>query len=114
VALLALESKVAAFEKAKAVVTPPPQAAKSMDDDTWAVSLVAFKQDWYAKRVAEDYASKGVKTKVNKILAKGENWYRLTVDGFKSQTDANAYAAKVKKILNLDSVSVLHESLGRD
>jgi hypothetical protein len=38
------------------------------------------------------------------VEAKGEAWYRLSVDGFESQYEAAAYAARAKKMLNLDSV----------
>ena len=75
-------------------------------EENWAVNLIAFKQDWYAKRKAEEFASTGVPAKVSKTESKGENWYRLSVDGFKSQYEAAGYAAKVKKTLNLDSVRV--------
>jgi hypothetical protein len=40
---------------------------------------------------------------MNKVEAKGEVWYRLSVDGFESQYEATAYAARAKKTLNLDS-----------
>jgi sporulation related protein len=45
-----------------------------------------------------------VSAKVSKTESKGETWYRLSVDGFSSQYEAAAYAARVKKTLNLDSV----------
>jgi hypothetical protein len=104
-----LQNKVTALEKARPVakvekVEPKKPAPVAVDN--WIVNLVAFKQDWYAKRKAEEYASKGVPAQVIKSDAKGEVWYRLSVDGFKTQYEAAAYAARVKKSLNLDSVWV--------
>jgi hypothetical protein len=107
-----LQSKVVALEKAKPVAiakpekTEPKKPAPAPVQDDWVVNLVAFKQDWYAKRKAEEFASKGVPAQVVKSDSKGETWYRLSVDGFKSQYEAAAYAARVKKSLNLDSVWV--------
>lgn len=107
-AIEALQGKVAALEKVR-VITPvaKPVAKKPpVVEDNWVVNLVAYKQDWYAKRKAEEFAGKGVPAKVVKTESKGEIWYRLSVDGFKSQYEAAAYAARVKKTLNLDSVWV--------
>ncbi|MCK9605338.1 MAG: SPOR domain-containing protein [Methylomonas sp.] len=104
----ALQGKIAALEKSKVrapVAKPVPKKAAIVEDN-WVVNLVAFKQDWYAKRKAEEFAGKGVQAKVVKTESKGETWYRLSVDGFKSQYEAAAYAARVKKTLNLDSVWV--------
>ncbi len=107
-----LQSKVVALEKAKPVAIAKPEKPESKKpapapvQDDWVVNLVAFKQDWYAKRKAEEFASKGVPAQVVKSDSKGETWYRLSVDGFKSQYEAAAYAARVKKSLNLDSVWV--------
>lgn len=106
--LEALQAKVAALEKNKApapAAKPEPKKPPVVEEN-WVVNLVAFKQDWYAKRKAEEFAGKGVQAKVAKAESKGETWYRLSVDGFKSQYEAAAYAARVKKTLNLDSVWV--------
>lgn len=104
-AIEALQNKVAALEKGKPVVAKKTVAKKpAVAQDNWMVNLVAYKQDWYAKRKAEEFASKGVQAKVSRVESKGEIWYRLAVDGFKTQYDAAAYAARVKKTLNLDSV----------
>jgi len=107
-AIEALQSKVAALEKGRSAATAPKPVAKKPEivDENWAVNLVAFKQDWYARRKAEEFAAKDVPAKVVRSDSKGETWYRLTVDGFKNQAEANAYAAKAKKTLNLDSVWV--------
>ncbi len=109
-AIEALQGKISALEKGRvvtAVPMPKPEKKKPVVvEENWAVNLIAFKQDWYAKRKAEEFAAKGVPAKVSKSEAKGETWYRLSVDGFKSQYEAAGYAAKIKKTLNLDSVWV--------
>lgn len=108
-AIESLQTKVAALEKGKTVAAAPAKPAPKKPvvvEENWGVNLVAFKQDWYAKRKADEFAAKGVPAKVSKSDSKGETWYRLSVDGFKSQYEAAAYAAKVKKTLNLDSVWV--------
>ncbi|MEY4717527.1 MAG: hypothetical protein RL563_145 [Pseudomonadota bacterium] len=108
-AIEALQNKVAALEKARGTIaTVHKDSPKKPEviEEKWVVNLVAFKQDWYAKRKAEEFAAKGIAAKVSRNDSKGDVWYRLTVDGFKSQYDAAAYAAKAKKTLNLDSVWV--------
>lgn len=108
-AIEALQNKVAALEKARGTIaTVHKDSPKKPEviEEKWVVNLVAFKQDWYAKRKAEEFAAKGIVAKVSRNDSKGDVWYRLTVDGFKSQYDAAAYAAKAKKTLNLDSVWV--------
>ena len=107
-AIESLQNKIGALEKNKivAVAAPKVEKKKPVEEENWAVNLIAFKQDWYAKRKAEEYASKGIPAKVSRTENKGESWYRLSVDGFKTQYEAAGYAAKVKKSLNLDSVWV--------
>jgi hypothetical protein len=109
-AIETLQNKVSALEKGRAVsAAPAPKPEKKKPEpveENWAVNLIAFKQDWYAKSKAQEFAGKGVPAKVIKTESKGENWYRLFVDGFKTQYEAAAYAAKIKKTLNLDSVWV--------
>lgn len=75
----------------------------------WVVNLVSFKQEWYAKRKASEYQKQGIPVDISGASVKGEKWYRLRVSGFKSQYEAAAYAAKVKKTLNLTSVWVTKE-----
>lgn len=108
-AIEAMQAKIAALEKGKAAVAPAqkPVVKKTVVvEQNWAVNLVAFKQDWYAKRKADEFTAKGVPAKVSPTENKGETWYRLSVDGFKTQYEAASYAARVKKTLNLDSVWV--------
>jgi hypothetical protein len=113
-----LETKISNLEKGKlqAVVANPKSEKKkpAVVEENWAVNLIAFRQDWYAKRKAEEFASKGVAAKVSKSESKGEVWYRLSVDGFKSQYEAAGYAARVKKSLNLDSVWVARGAANAD
>lgn len=102
--------------KSAPVVTTPPAASKvetkkpePVASANWSVTLMGSKHDWYAQRKADEYASKGFPAKIVKGQNKGEAWYRLSVDGFNSQQEADAYASKVRKSLNLDSVTVGHD-----
>jgi hypothetical protein len=79
---------------------------KPVIKEKWAVNLISFKQEWYAKRKAAEFDKKGIPVIVMKVVIKGDTWYRLRVKGFKSKNEAAAYAAKVKKSLNLTSVWV--------
>lgn len=98
----ALQLKVDKFEASKKSVAKKPKIVK----ESWVVNLVSFKQEWYAKRKAAEYQKQGVPVEMKGVSIKGENWYRLRVGGFKSKYEAAAYAAKVKKSLNLTSVWV--------
>lgn len=115
----ALEAKIKELEKklAKATAPPvkktvskpsapvrrsPPRAAAP--SASWSVNLISFKQDWYANRKAAEFSRQGVPAKVIPVQVKGETWYRLSVSGFKSRDEASAYAARVKRTHNLDSV----------
>lgn len=115
----ALEAKIKELEKklAKATTPPvkktvskpsapvrrsPPRAAAP--SASWSVNLISFKQDWYANRKAAEFSRQGVPAKVIPVQVKGETWYRLSVTGFKSRDEASAYAARVKRTHNLDSV----------
>ncbi|MDD4914007.1 MAG: SPOR domain-containing protein [Methylococcales bacterium] len=108
-----LQNKIDALKKKPPLTlaqqpAPKSETRKPAPAESWAVNLIAFKQDWFAKRKAEEYASKGIPAKVSKTEAKGAIWYRLSVDDFKTQAEAASYAAKVKKTLNLDSVGITH------
>lgn len=98
----ALQLKVDKIETSKKSVAKKPKIVK----ESWVVNLVSFKQEWYAKRKASEYQKQGVPVEMKGVQIKGENWYRLRVGGFKSKYEAAAYAAKVKKSLNLTSVWV--------
>ncbi len=82
------------------------KAKKAVVKIVWVVNLVSFKQEWYAKRKSAEFNKKCVPAEVKQVKVKGENWFRLTVKGFKTKYEAAAYAVKVKKTLNLTSVWV--------
>jgi hypothetical protein len=99
------QSEVAVLEKGKpAVAAKPVVKEPSVEVESWVVNLIAYKQDRLAERKTEEFAAKGITAKVSKVEARGEVWYRLSMDGFESQYEATAYAARAKKVLNLDSV----------
>ncbi|MEQ1528427.1 MAG: SPOR domain-containing protein [Methylococcales bacterium] len=104
-------------DKAKAVAKKKPvkpageqaqekSVAKAVAGGDWAVNLIAFKQDWYAKAKANEFRQKGVPVDVVTVDVNNVTWYRLRVGGFSGKADASAYAGRVKKALNLSSVWV--------
>jgi len=72
----------------------------------WGVNLVAFKQEWFAKSKAAEFARLGVFAEVIPVHEKNTTMYRLRVGGFKSKADAFSNTDRIKKALNLDSVWV--------
>jgi cell division septation protein DedD len=74
--------------------------------EDWFVNLVSFKEKDYAKSKAAKLIQKGVPVKVMVVDVNNATLYRLKVGGFKNKLDAASYAAKIKKSLNLNSVSV--------
>ncbi len=90
--------KTKTLRKARKKVVAKPQ--------NWQVNLIAYRQEWYARRKAKEFSKQGVPVKVIKVRINGENWYRLKIDGFKSKSEAMVYADKVKKTLNLPAVWV--------
>lgn len=101
-----LLAKVDTLEQGKVRPSRKTKSKKIIPKVKWVVNLVSFKQDWYAKRKAEEFEKKGIFSKVIQVKVKGEKWFRLTVEGFKSKYEAAAYAVKAKKALNLISVWV--------
>lgn len=104
-----LQRKIEVLEKSKRAASNLPRKKDVVVREKWVVNLVAFRQEWYAKRKALEYEKKGVPAVVKAVVVKGENWYRLLVKGFGKKFDAAAYASKVKKNLNLTSVWVARE-----
>ncbi|MGZ5009819.1 MAG: SPOR domain-containing protein [Methylobacter sp.] len=72
----------------------------------WGVNLVAFKQEWFAKSKAAEFARMGIFAEVIPVHEKNATMYRLRVEGFKSKAEAFSNSDRIKKALNLDSVWV--------
>ncbi|HEY8219939.1 MAG TPA: SPOR domain-containing protein, partial [Methylobacter sp.] len=72
----------------------------------WGVNLVAFKQEWFAKSKAAEFARMGIIADVIPVHEGNTTMYRLRVGGFKSKAEAFSNTDKIKKTLNLDSVWV--------
>ena len=116
--LEALQARLASLEKSKPVAVLPAKTDKALDTkktdkfetvaQNWTVTLAGSKHDWYAARKAEEYGAKGFAVKISRTTQKGEPWFRLFADGFKNQQEAEAFAARARKVLNLDSVSIGH------
>ncbi|MGZ5076526.1 MAG: SPOR domain-containing protein, partial [Methylobacter sp.] len=99
---------------AKPVITPkvivkeePVKAiTKEVAPGKWGVNLVAFKQEWFAKSKAAEFARLGVFAEVIPVYEKGATMYRLRAGGFRSKAEALSNSDRIKKALNLDSVWV--------
>ncbi|MDO9048923.1 MAG: SPOR domain-containing protein [Methylobacter sp.] len=72
----------------------------------WGVNLAAFKQEWFAKSKAAEFARLGVFAEVIPVREKNTTMYRLRVGGFKSKAEAFSNTDRLKETLNLDSVWV--------
>ena len=72
----------------------------------WSVNLTAYEDLNYAKSKAKNFIQKGIPVKVIAVDMNNTKWYRLKVVGFKNEKEATAYAAKIKKLLNLNTVFV--------
>ncbi|NOU15703.1 MAG: hypothetical protein HOO92_17370 [Methylococcaceae bacterium] len=95
-----------ALKKKPAKTSHPIAQSKPSQRMDWSVNLIAFRQDWYAKSKASEYIQKGVPVEVVPVEISGVVWYRLRVSGFKNKPEADAYALRVKRALNLSSVWV--------
>ncbi|MDO9169202.1 MAG: SPOR domain-containing protein, partial [Methylobacter sp.] len=94
---------------AKPVSKPDPrQVVRQEAYGEWGVNLIAFKQEWFARSKAAEFARLGVFSEVVPVRENNVTMYRLRVGGFKSKADALSNTAKLKKSLNLDSVWVSH------
>ena len=91
------------FPKKQVQVKKPKYSPPAED---WSVNLIAYKEKSYAKSKAAKFVKKGVPVKVLAVDVKNATLYRLKVSGFKNKLDATSYASKIKKSLNLGSVSV--------
>ena len=72
----------------------------------WVVNLVSYKQEWFARKKMIEFANKGIHTNINTTHIAGDTWFKLSISGFNTQAEADAYAIKIKKLLNLSSVGV--------
>lgn len=104
------KTTVITAKSTKVTASPPLPAGKASVPTAaasgWSVNLVAVKQQWYAQSKAAEFERKGVPVEVIPVEVNNQTWYRLRVRGFKDRQEANEYAARVKKALNLSSVWV--------
>jgi len=84
----------------------PVKPGKQTTVAKWGVNLVAFKQEWFAKSKAAEFARLGVFAEVIPVYEKNTMMYRLRVGGFKSKAEALSNTNRIKKTLNLGSVWV--------
>ncbi|TRW94746.1 SPOR domain-containing protein [Candidatus Methylobacter oryzae] len=110
----AAPAKAKTQEEAEPVIPPKAilkkeEPAKINEPTTvgkWGVNLAAFKQEWFAKSKAAEFARQGIFAEVIPVYERNATMYRLRVGGFRTKAEANANTARIKQTLNLDSVWV--------
>jgi cell division septation protein DedD len=104
---ITIAKPVAKTEPVKeSVKEEPVKVKKPVPPGKWGINLVAFKQEWFAKSKAAEFAQQGIFAEVIPVHEGNTTMYRLRVGGFRSKADAYAKTAKIKNTLNLDSVWV--------
>lgn len=73
----------------------------------WAVNIVAFKNEIEAKKKSSKLIAQGIPVKVTAFKASNGLWYQLKVNGFKTRDNAESYASKLRKSINLNSISAV-------
>ena len=73
----------------------------------WAVNIVAFKSEIEAKRKSSKLIAQGIPVKVSAFNTSNGLWYQLKVIGFKTHDNAESYASKLRKSINLNSISAV-------
>jgi TolA-binding protein len=105
--LVALEVEVASLKGGRArAKASSRKVVKRVAVQEWVVNLVSFKQRWYTDKKVQEYKQKGIPAEVVSVDVRGVEWFRVRVPGFKGKAEAAAYAIKMKKSLNLNSVWV--------
>ena len=108
---LQAKSSVSGKEKPLATVkkiSPETKENKTKKAADWSVNLTAYEELSYAKSKAAKYLQRGIPVKVIAVDMNNTTWYRLKVGSFKNKEEATSYAAKIKKSLNLTSISVVN------
>jgi len=64
----------------------------------FSVNVVSYQQEWFAESKAAELRQQGIPVEVAPVDVNDSGTrYRLKVTGFKTKSEANAYASKVKK-----------------
>ena len=105
------KTKIHAVKEKKTSETTDKTSAKKKTNNAqsaadWSVNLTAYKELSYAKSKAAKFIQKGIPVKVIAVDMNNTTWYRLKVGGFNNKEKATTYADKIKKSLNLNTVSV--------
>lgn len=102
----AVPVKPIAPPKATVKEEPVKASQQTATAGKWGVNLAAFKQEWFAKSKAAEFARLGVFAEVIPVHERNTTMYRLRVGGFKSKAEAFSNSDRIKNTLNLDSVWV--------
>ena len=66
----------------------------------WVVNLYSYEQRWEMNEKMEELKKKGIPTEMIVVKVDGRRWFRIRATGFRTKTEAESYATKIKKTLN--------------
>ena len=97
-------------EKNQGVVTKsktPTESQKAVPVGKYSVNVVSYQQEWFAQSKAAEFKQNGIPVEVVPVnIGDNATRYRLKVTGFKTKSDASAYAEQIKKSHNLNEAWV--------
>ncbi len=71
--------------------------------EEWFVNLYAYPQRAETDEKIAELKQKGIAAEVFNVTVRGETWFRVRVPGFKSQSEAEDYVAKIKMLTGDDA-----------
>lgn len=78
--------------------------AQNRSPSVWFVNLISLKERSDAVIQASEFIRKGIRAEMIEVKVNDVTWYRLRVGGFASKEQAAAYAEKIKKPMQLNSI----------
>ncbi|MSR16786.1 MAG: hypothetical protein EXR89_03180 [Methylococcaceae bacterium] len=85
----------------------PIESQKAVPVGKYSVNVVSYQQEWFAQSKAAEFKQNGIPVEVVPVnIGDNATRYRLKVTGFKTKSDANAYAEQIKKSHNLNEAWV--------
>jgi len=85
----------------------PIESQKAVPVGKYSVNVVSYQQEWFAQSKAAEFKQNGIPVEVVPVnIGDNATRYRLKVTGFKTKSDASAYAEQIKKSHNLNEAWV--------
>jgi len=90
--------------KTKEILNTAVKPQKAVPAGKYSVNMVSYQQEWFAQSKAAEFKQKGIPVEVVPVNPNSPApKFRLKVGGFKTKTEADSYAAKVKKSHGIDT-----------